>query len=366
MNPTLAIRMEKLRARMAETGTDLVVIGPSSHMRYLADLSPHGDERPVMLMVSKSFAGFLMPALNVDSSRQHTNLPFFPWADADGPGAALEALLAATGIDRTAPSIVLDETMRADFALLVLDALPGATRRFTADTVGYLRSRKDEDEYRRLKAAHLLNDRAVQAAFAALKPGMTERDVAQLIGDFYKANGATTEFCSVCFGPNGAFPHHHTGGTELKAGDAVLIDTGCRLDGYPSDMTRMGYFGTAPEGYGQVHSIVDRAVEAALKAAVPGAKASDVDKAARDVITAAGYGPNFLHRTGHGLGIDVHEAPYITGTSDTILDEGMVFSIEPGIYLQGRFGLRLEEIVMIRGGKAEIFSEMPRTGVAAG
>lgn len=366
MNPTLATRMEKLRARMAETGTDLVVIGPSSHMRYLAELSPHGDERPVMLMVSKSFAGFLMPALNVDSSRQHTDLPFFPWADADGPGAALEALLAATGIDRTAPSIVLDETMRADFALLVLDALKGASRRFTADTVGYLRSRKDEDEYRRLKAAHLLNDRAVRAAFAALKPGMTERDVAQLIGDFYKANGATTEFCSVCFGPNGAFPHHHTGGTELRAGDAVLIDTGCRLDGYPSDMTRMGYLGSAPEGYGQVHSIVDRAVEAALKAAVPGAKASDVDKAARDVITAAGYGPNFLHRTGHGLGIDVHEAPYITGTSDTVLDEGMVFSIEPGIYLQGRFGLRLEEIVMIRNGTAEIFSEMPRTAVAAG
>lgn len=366
MNPTLAIRMEKLRARMAETATDLVVIGPSSHMRYLADLSPHGDERPVMLMVSKSFAGFLMPALNVDSSRQHTDLPFFPWADADGPGAALEDLLAATGIDRTAPSIVLDETMRADFALLVLDALPGATRRFTADTVGYLRSRKDEDEYRRIKAAHLLNDRAVSAAFAALRPGMTETEIAQFIDDFYKANGSETVFCSVCFGPNGAFPHHHTGSTQLKAGDAVLIDTGCRLDGYPSDMTRMGYFGSAPEGYGQIHSIVDRAVEAALKAAVPGARASDVDKAARDVITAAGYGPNFLHRTGHGLGIDVHEAPYITGTSETILDEGMVFSIEPGIYLQGQFGLRLEEIVIIRDGKAEIFSEMPRTAVAAG
>ena len=104
----------------------------------------------------------------------------------------------------------------------------------------------------------------------------------------------------------------------------------------------------------------------ALSAAVPGAKASDVDKAARDVITAAGYGANFLHRTGHGLGIDVHEAPYITGTSDTVLDEGMVFSIEPGIYLQGRFGLRLEEIVIIRDGRAEIFSEMPRMAVAAG
>jgi Xaa-Pro aminopeptidase len=335
-------------------------------MRWLADLSPHGDERPVMLLVSQTYAGFLMPALNVDSSRQHTDLPFFPWADAEGPSAALEQLIEATGISRENPSVVLDETMRADFALLLLDALPGAKRRFTQDTVGYLRSRKDEAEYKLIKAAHLLNDRAVTAAFAALKPGMTEVEVAEFIGEFYKANGATTEFCSVCFGPNGAFPHHHTGATQLRAGDAVLIDTGCRLDGYPSDMTRMGYFEAAPEGYGQIHSIIDRAVEAAIAAAKPGAVASDVDKAARDVITAAGYGPNFLHRTGHGLGIDVHEAPYITGTSETVLDEGMVFSIEPGIYLQGKFGLRLEEIVIIRNGKAEIFSEMPRTAVAAG
>lgn len=366
MNPTLATRMKNLRARMAETGTDLVVVGPSSHMRYLADLSPHGDERPVMLMVSQNFAGFLMPALNVDSSRQHTGLPFFAWADDDGPDAALEELLIATGIDRTTPSIVLDETMRADFALLVLDALPGAKRRFTQDTVGYLRSRKDDTEYQAIKAAHLLNDRAVEAAFAALKPGMTELEVAGLIDDFYLANGATTVFCSVCFGPNGAFPHHHTGSTQLKQGDAVLIDTGCRLNGYPSDMTRVGYCGSAPEGFAEIHSIVDQAVEAALAVAVPGAKASDVDKAARDVITDAGYGANFLHRTGHGLGIDVHEAPYITGTSETVLDKGMVFSIEPGIYLQGRFGLRLEEIVIIRDGKAEIFSEMPRAAVVAG
>ncbi|HWV21614.1 MAG TPA: Xaa-Pro peptidase family protein [Devosia sp.] len=366
MNSTLTTRMANLRRRMAETNTDLVAIGPSSHMRWLADLSPHGDERPVMLLVSQTYAGFLMPALNVDSSRQHTDLPFFPWADAEGPSAALEELIKATGISRETPSVVLDETMRADFALLLLDALPGARRRFTQDTVGYLRSRKDEAEYKLIKAAHLLNDRAVQAAFAALKPGMTEVEVAEFIGEFYKANGATTEFCSVCFGPNGAFPHHHTGSTQLKAGDAVLIDTGCRLDGYPSDMTRMGYFQSAPEGYGQIHSIIDRAVEAAIAAAKPGVVASDVDKAARDVITAAGYGPNFLHRTGHGLGIDVHEAPYITGTSETVLDEGMVFSIEPGIYLQGKFGLRLEEIVIIRNGKAEIFSEMPRTAVAAG
>lgn len=366
MTPALNQRLENLRARMAQTNTDLVVIGPSSHMVYLADLSPHGDERPVLLMVSATFAGFLMPALNVDSARQHTDLPFFPWADADGPHAALKDLLAATGVAPISPSIVLDETMRADFALLVLDALPGAHRRFTDDTVGYLRSRKDDSEYHALKQSAVLNDAAMAAGFAALKLGITEREIATTIRDFYKANGATTEFVSVCFGPNGAFPHHHTGETRLKDGDAVLIDTGGRINGYPSDMTRVGYFGTAPEGFGQIHSVLDRAVEAAIKAAKPGAAASEVDKAARDIIAAAGYGPNFLHRTGHGLGIDIHETPYITATSDTVLSEGMVFSIEPGIYLQGQFGLRLEEIVIIRNGTAEILSDMPRTAVAVG
>ncbi|WP_332687523.1 Xaa-Pro peptidase family protein [Devosia sp.] len=366
MNPTLTTRLANLRARMAQTNTDLVVLGPSSHMLYMADLSPHGDERPVLLMVSPTFAGFLMPALNVDSARQHTDLPFFPWADADGPDAALKDLLAATGVTRTAPSIVLDETMRTDFALLVLDALPGARRRFTQDTVGYLRSRKDDAEYDALKKSAVLNDAAMAAGFAALRPGITEVEVATVIRDFYKANGATTEFCSVCFGPNGAFPHHHTGDTRLMDRDAVLIDTGGRIHGYPSDMTRVGYFGSKPQGFDEIHAILDRAVTAAIAAAKPGVPASAVDKAARDVITEAGYGPNFLHRTGHGLGIDVHETPYITATSNTVLEEGMVFSIEPGIYLQGRFGLRLEEIVIIRNGTAEILSDMPRTAISGG
>lgn len=363
MTVPLTTRMEDLRARMAQTDTDLVAIGPSSHMRWLADLSPHGDERPVMLLVARSFAGFLMPALNVDSARQHTDLPFFAWSDADGPDRSLAELLDACAL-KPGPSIVLDETMRADFAMLLLDAVSGARRRFTADTLGHLRARKDEREYHLLKNSAALNDRAMAEGFAALRPGITEYEVATVIREFYKTNGATTEFCSVCFGPNGAFPHHHTGSTSLKAGDAVLIDTGGRLDGYPSDMTRVGHFGPAPDGFTRIHAILDRAVDAALAVVRPGIKASAVDKAARDVITAAGYGANFLHRTGHGIGIDVHEPPYITATSDAVLDEGMVFSIEPGIYIAGKYGLRLEDIVIIRNGRPEILSDMPRRAVA--
>jgi Xaa-Pro aminopeptidase len=353
-------RMARLRARMAATGTDLVVLGPSSHMVWLSGLTPHGDERPVLLVVGKDAAGFLMPALNADSQRPGTALPFFTWSDAEGPDAALAALLDSLGARRPGLRIVLDETMRADFALLVIDALPGAAREFTGATVGWLRAQKDEAEYKALKANALLNDRAMQAAFAALRPGVSEYEIATVLREYYKAHGATTEFVSVCFGENGAFPHHTVGQRKLGMNEAVLIDTGGRSDGYPSDMTRVGYSGEAPTEYFTVHAVLERAVRAAVDAARPGIPARLVDKAARDVIAGAGYGEFFLHRTGHGLGIDIHEPPYITATSETILEEGNVFSIEPGIYLSGRFGIRLEEIVILRNGKAEVLSELSR------
>jgi Xaa-Pro aminopeptidase len=357
--------MKHLRERMAETGTDLVVVGPSSHMVWLAGLSPHGDERPVMLMVSHDFAGLLMPALNAESSRQHTDLPFFPWSDGDGPDSALFKLLKAVGATGPGLKIALDETMRADFALLVLDALPDARRRFLYETVGYLRARKDEEEFQILKANALINDGAMRAAFAALRPGVTELQVAGVVREYYKANGAKPEFTSVCFGENGAFPHHHSGERVLKANEAVLIDIGGRSDGYPSDMTRVAFCGEPSAEFRKVHAVLERAVSAAVAAAKPGVPAKTVDKAARDVITDAGYGEFFLHRTGHGMGIDIHEPPYITATAETILEEGHVFSIEPGIYLAGKFGIRLEEIVILRGNQAEVLSDLPRTAFEA-
>jgi len=139
------------------------------------------------------------------------------------------------------------------------------------------------------------------------------------------------------------------------------MDIGGGMNGYSSDMTRMAVLGTPPEGYEAVHAIVEAAVQAALKAARPGAKAHEVDDAARGVIAAAGYGDYFVHRTGHGMGVEVHEQPYITSVSQTVLEPGMVFSIEPGIYLPGRFGIRLEDIVILRDDGPEILSQLPRT-----
>jgi len=139
-----------------------------------------------------------------------------------------------------------------------------------------------------------------------------------------------------------------------------VMDIGGTKGGFPSDITRMAVVGRAPEGYGQIHTIVERAVQAALKAAKPGVMAKEVDAAARKVITDAGYGEYFVHRTGHGMGIGGHEPPYITASSETVLAEGMVFSIEPGIYIPGRFGIRLEDIVILRDDGPEILSSLPR------
>lgn len=352
-------RIERLRAVMREQSVDLVALGAGAHLAWLTGLRPHADERPLLLCITQSYAGFLMPALEVDSARQHTDLPFHSWGDDVGPDAAFAELLSVSG-GIGAKSIVLDETMRADFAALVQGALPDAARQFTATTVGALRMSKDADEYAILKRNALSADTAMRAAWAAMKVGMTENDVADVVRASFKEQGATPLFYIVGAGGNGAFPHHHTGDTLLKQGDAVVMDIGGAMNGYSSDMTRMAVMGDAPEGYREVHDIVERAVQAAMEAARPGVRAHVVDDAARAVIRDAGYGAYFVHRTGHGMGIEVHETPYITAASQTVLEEGMVFSIEPGIYLPGRFGIRLEDIVILRGDGPETLSELPR------
>lgn len=359
-----AARLEALRARMEETATDLVAVGPGPHMDWLAGFHPHPDERPCLLMVSLAGAGFLMPALNAEEARKSTDLPFWTWADADGPGAALGRALAALG--NRVGRIGLDETMRADFALMLVDALPEAERALATETVGRLRLRKDADEIAALKAEALIADGAQRALREAIRPGVTERELAALAKAHFAAHGARMEFGIVGAGANGAFPHHRTGDAVVREGDAIVVDIGGRSGLYPSDITRMAAAGAPPEGYEEVHAVVEAAVRAALAAIRPGAAARDVDAAARGVIADAGYGAEFVHRTGHGLGVEIHEPPYITGTSEEALEEGTVFSVEPGIYLQGRFGVRLEEIVVVRADGPEILSELPRDLFTAG
>jgi Xaa-Pro aminopeptidase len=352
-------RLARLHAAMEMQKIDLLALGPGPHMRWLLGFSPHADERPCLLLAGPGGEAFVMPALNAQGSREHTGIAFFEWSDDTGPNTALKEALAAVGGAR-AKSVALDETMRADFVLLLLGELPGASHQFAASTVGELRMGKDENEIDLLEASAEINDMAMRAGLAAIRPGISELEVAEVIKQAFLDNGASPIFTIVAGGPNGAFPHHFPGRRPLETGDAIVIDIGAKKDGFPSDMTRMGAVGAPPEGYAAVHAIVEAAVEAALAAARPGVRAMEVDAAARGVITEAGYGEFFVHRTGHGLGIEVHEPPYITATSQSVLKAGMVFSIEPGIYLPNRFGIRLEEIVVLRENGPHILSGLTR------
>ncbi len=352
-------RLTMLRESMRANDVDLVALGPGAHLAWLTNVRPHADERPLLFCVTEHYAGFLMPALEAESARQQTDLPFHTWSDAEGPNAALTKLVTAAAAINV-KGVVLDETMRADFAALVQTALPDAKYQFTESTIGALRMRKDKNEYDALKRNAACADIAMQAAWSAMRVGMTETDVAVIVRESFKAQGVSPLFTIVGAGRNGAFPHHHTGNTTLQHGDIVVMDIGGGMDGYSSDITRMASMGPASANYHKIHAIVEAAVQAAMNVAKPGVKAHVVDDAARKVITDAGYGEYFVHRTGHGMGVEIHETPYITSSSQAVLDEGMVFSIEPGIYLPDQFGLRLEDIVILNKDGPEIFSQLPR------
>ncbi|WP_153768173.1 aminopeptidase P family protein [Labrenzia sp. CE80] len=352
-------RIETLREKMAEEGVDLIVLAPGAHLGWLTGIRPHADERPLLFCVTAKDAGFLMPSLEAEDVRRQTDFPLFEWSDAEGPEGALEKMFETFSI-QSARSIVIDEAMRADHAGLIQDRLLNAKRQFGESTLGALRARKDEDEYAKLKRNAQIADRAMQKAWDIMRLGMTELEVAAIVRDCFKEDDAVPLFTIIGAGGNGAMPHHHTGDTVLKEGDAVVMDIGAGRDGFSSDITRMAVIGTPPDGYLEVHAIVEAAVQAAMAVARPGVKAQVLDDAARKVITGAGYGEYFMHRLGHGMGVEVHEPPFISASSQSVLDENMVFSIEPGIYLPGRFGLRLEDIVIMRTDGPEILSSLPR------
>jgi Xaa-Pro aminopeptidase len=328
-------------------------------MYYLLGWHPHVDERPCVLLLTGSDIALLVPVLNATAVRAHVTLPTVTYTDADGPSQALGHLLETLAIPRS-PKVLVDETMRFDHLDHLQRHLQQATIASAAELLGSMRMRKDAGELTALRANARMADVAIQAAWRSLSVGMREVDVADVVAASFAEQGGRMYGAIVGSGPNSALPHHATGERRLQAGDAIVIDVGANALGYNSDITRMSFIGQPDDAYIRVHDAVDRAVQAAVRAVWPGVRACDVDRTARRVIAEAGFGQYFTHRTGHGLGIQVHELPYITETNEIPLEPGMTFSIEPGIYLPGRFGVRLEEIVVVQEGGAEVLSGLSR------
>jgi len=340
-------RISRLQARMTQEGIDLLALGPTVNMRYVLGFAPLADERPCFLLLTPEANALVVPALNADQVEAHTGLSAIRWADADGPRPVLKEALASLDI---APGGVLavDDTMRAD-ALLLLQEMVAPRRSLVAEgLMAPLRLRKSKAEIEALARSAELADGALLAGAEACQPGAAERDVAWAITRHFLENGAeTVDFVIVASGPNGAFPHHHTGDRLLGVGDTIILDIGATLNGYKSDVTRVVHLGQPPVEVLAAYEAVLEANRLAREAATAGRRVSDVDRAARQALEGAGYGPYFVHRTGHGLGLEVHEPPWITSDSDVLLEPGMVFSVEPGVYLPGKYGIRIEDIVVV-------------------
>ena len=354
----LADRMSRLQGKLTESGIDLIALAPTPNMRYLLGFTPHPDERFSALLVSNKGIGFVVPELNADEARSQCDLEMSCWADADGPKEALSQALDKLGMH---DGIVLaaDDTMRADALLLLQEVAKPRQCVTSGEVMSPLRMRKSEAEVKAIQLAAAQADRAMMAGADACKPGVTELEVAEAVASYFRQDGAdAVDFTLIASGPNGAFPHYVAGRRPLQDGDTVILDIGATLNGYKSDITRVVHLGKPSAEVLAVYEVVQEANRRGREAAVPGAVARDVDRAARSTIEEAGYGAYFLHRTGHGLGLEVHEAPWITAESDTVLEPGMVFSVEPGIYLQGKFGIRVEDIVVVTEGECHSFNQL--------
>ncbi len=353
---------------MEERGVDLVAVGYGANLHYLLAFDPHPTERPLLLLMTREREVLLVTRLHADDldalDIEHRVL----YTDADGPEGGMREAFDLLGLPGGRSGVAggvggvgvaaADPSMRADAFLLVQGALPGWRVGSAGPLLDALRLVKEPDELAALATVSRLTDRAVTRVWTQIVPGMSELDAAEVVrGAFHHEGADATAFCIVGFGPNSAAAHHQPDRRVLQAGDPILLDVGARLAGYHSDITRVGVAGEPTAEYLGIHRLVADALYAAIAAVRPGVRASDVDRAARDVISAGGFGPTFRHGVGHGIGLSVHESPYLTAGNDDRLEEGMAFTLEPGVYLRDRLGIRLEQVVTVTADGARVLNE---------
>ena len=365
MRPPFDRRTRAAQTALRERGAAALALTPGANTAYLVDYAADAGERHAFLFVPASGDPILVvPELDGSRARDGAAVADVrTWGDGDDPLVVVEAALDDCGI--TGGEVLLDPEMAARFVIDLQELRPDCEFALADAALGPLRARKDDAEIDALRRAGRAADRAMRdvRTWGAEAVGCTERDLARRIAERLDAHGGTgTAFPTiVASGPNAANPHHEPGERVIEAGDPVTLDFGTCVDGYPSDQTRTVVFdGAPPDGYAAAHEAVVDAQRAAVDAVEPGVPASEIDAAAREAIEAAGYGDAFVHRTGHGVGLNVHEAPEIVAGNTTPLEAGMVFSVEPGIYVEGAWGVRVEDLVVVTDDGCERLNDTPR------
>lgn len=348
-------RLEEAKRRMKAAGIGALVVSDPVSVYYLTGLSIHPGERMYALLVQEEstvlFINRLFPVNAPDGVALHW------YSDTDDPVAALAGVLS------TAPGMTvgIDKNWPARFLLRLQELKPEAAYSNGSMAVDGVRLIKDADEQLKMKEASRLNDEAMTVLQGRIGTGRSETAMIEELHKIYADMGTGFSFDPIiCYGANCANPHHSCDSTTVKAGDSVILDIGCTYAGYCSDMTRTVFYQSVSEEAEKVYNLVLKANLNAIAAVRPGVRFCDIDHAARSVIEEAGYGPYFTHRTGHAIGLEVHDFGDVSSVNEAVLEPGMIFSIEPGVYLSGNLGVRIEDLVLVTENGCEVLNKVSK------
>jgi Xaa-Pro dipeptidase len=350
--------MAEVRQWMAGRRLDVAYITRPTSIAYLSGFHADPHERLMALAVRAGDATLIVPSLEEEKAQAHAHdATVVAWRDGEDPyelvaraiGAAAEVGVEKDHLTLHAAELLTSRTGASDLVDL-------------ASEIRRLRLIKNAAEIDALARAAAITDEAFVKVLARMHAGLTEIDVALMFGSMIGELGGTPSFpTSVQAGANSAMPHHEPSSRKLARGDFVLIDFGAAVDGYKADSTRMAVIGEPSARQREIHNVVLRAHDAGIAAVRPGATTGDVDAAARGVIEVAGYGKEFFHRVGHGLGLEIHEDPSLDPESTTVLAPGMVFTVEPGVYIPGFGGVRIEDDVVVEGSGVRVLTRADRS-----
>lgn len=344
-------RLDRVASMASQAGIDAVLVTPGPDLRYLVEYDAVPLERLTCLIIpAHGDPTLVVPELEVLAAKASpagaAEIEITAWDERADPYALVAGVVGSGSI------VAVDNHMWAEKVLRLRDAGAGARQVLAGPLIERMRMIKTADEVASLVAAGEAIDRVHAAVPGLLRPGRTEAQVGADIADLIlQAGHVRVDFVIVASGPNGASPHHEVSERVIQAGDAIVVDIGGTMpDGYRSDCTRMYAVGNPDPRFLERYEVLQRAQRAGVEAAHEGRTCGEVDAAARDVLADAGLGELFIHRTGHGIGLETHEEPYIIAGSDRPLEAGMAFSVEPGFYAAGLYGARIEDIVIVTDG----------------
>ncbi len=355
-------KIKRLTNRMKKEDYDAVLIGPSADLKYFTGLSPYEDERVKLLFIRQDGEHFFIApemwaneiVLSYDDKAK-----IYKWSDSEGFLPAVRK--AAKEFNLVGTKIAVNEGIRVTDFFQISQVIK-ADYYSAEELLSDLRMIKSKEEVSYLRKAAQIIDSVMGDVIKSIKPGVTERKLKQMVKELCIEKGADGIFFEpvIPSGENTSLPHYNDDKRAVRKKDIITLDIGCSYKGYGSDTTRTVFVGQPTEEEKKVYKIVQEANRYAEEIVKDGITAEEVDKAARGVIEEAGYGDFFIHRTGHGIGITVHEEPYIRAGNKLKIRSGMSFSIEPGIYLPGKFGVRIEDIIVARDDGAEVLNKFTK------